>query len=232
MNELRVERIGGTGAIVVTDLTALIRAYYRHPKLAVLARPGGFDAPPPDNDLHRITLDDRRAVHAFGGHTLTPAWAEVPDPPLDTLAALPRRGRVDAVPPTWDAHADAIRQALKGLLCRGRRATSVTKVLHRKRPHLVPIVDTYVRDMIGAPAGAEGSSLDDLMATVTHLAHQAIAQESALATALEVLHDAPGIPRITHLRALDIALWSSHPANRYGLVGDLRLIVTTKGGNP
>lgn len=92
---------------------------------------------------------------------------------------------------------------------RGVRGTIVSKVLHRKRPDLVPLYDSRIFEAYTAPGAvprAQHRSWQAFMALLcTQMRNDLRAEQDAFAQ-LELLaadHDAP----VTRLRILDILVW-------------------------
>lgn len=50
----------------------------------------------------------------------------------------------------------SLANALRAAFGRGRRLSVVTKVLHMKRPELIPVCDALVLQQVGAPVGVDG----------------------------------------------------------------------------
>jgi hypothetical protein len=92
---------------------------------------------------------------------------------------------------------------------RGVRGTIVSKVLHRKRPDLVPLYDSRIFEAYTAPGAIPRStdlSWQQFMALLCMQMRADLQAEAAAFRALEQLaaeHDAP----VTQLRILDILVW-------------------------
>ena len=97
---------------------------------------------------------------------------------------------------------------------RGIRGTIVSKVLHRKRPELVPLYDSRIFEAYTAP-GAIPRSTDhawqQFMALLCTQMRDDLQAEAAAFTALEELAAAEGTP-VTQLRILDILVWRTADA--------------------
>ena len=101
----------------------------------------------------------------------------------------------DGAPDDWRAFVRCLESVQK---CPGLTSVAVTKILHRKRPNLVPIKDSLVRDFYGA--GRSYATLflaiyDDLQNNFATLRDMAQKYTTPL-----------GRP-MTELRALDISVW-------------------------
>jgi hypothetical protein len=92
---------------------------------------------------------------------------------------------------------------------RGVRGTIVSKVLHRKRPDLVPLYDSRIFEAYTAP-GALPRSTDrawaDFIADLCRQMRDDLQDEDAAFDALERLAADEGRP-VTRLRILDILVW-------------------------
>lgn len=92
---------------------------------------------------------------------------------------------------------------------RGVRGTVVSKVLHRKRPDLVPLYDSRIFEAYTAP-GALPRSTDrawaDFIADLCRQMRDDLRAESEAFDALEQLAAEEGSP-VTRLRILDILVW-------------------------
>ena len=98
-----------------------------------------------------------------------------------------------------------------------------TKVLHMKRPYLVPILDSYVGNVLASPKPASKSELpvwSELMLDTLH--DQLRANTEVILTLARVLAD-QGLLR-SPVRILDALLWSAMPQSpffRYMIVREL-----------
>lgn len=99
---------------------------------------------------------------------------------------------------------------------RGIRGTIVSKVLHRKRPELVPLYDSRIFEAYTAP-GAIPRSTDlawqQFMAMLCTQMRDDLRAEAAAFTALEELAASQGTP-VTQLRILDILVWRTAESDR------------------
>jgi len=97
---------------------------------------------------------------------------------------------------------------------RGIRGTIVSKVLHRKRPELVPLYDSRIFQAYTAP-GAIARTTDrawqEFMALLCMQMRDDLQAEAAAFQALEKLADDQGSP-LTQLRILDILVWRAAEA--------------------
>lgn len=119
-------------------------------------------------------------------------------PPDATLAVA--FDRVD-----WGALSGLYR-ALSGLPAVG--VPRVTKVLHRKRPALVPVLDEVVRSYLCdvEPLSLTGDAADRAL-TLTQAYHRELHHQLAELTQLRVALDGRGI-QLSECRILDVLLWA------------------------
>ncbi len=138
-------------------------------------------------------------------------------PALEAVADLPEVALQDAD----DDHVLCV-AGLFGILDepryagRGIRGTIVSKVLHRKRPDLVPLYDSRIFESYMAP-GAIPRSTDhawqQFMALLCTQMRDDLRAEAEAFTALEELAAAEGKP-VTQLRILDILVWRTAETTR------------------
>ncbi|HEU0102481.1 MAG TPA: DUF6308 family protein [Mycobacteriales bacterium] len=137
---------------------------------------------------------------------------------------MPRVAGVADLPPVGleDADDDVVDQvaALFAVLDeapyagRGVRGTIVSKVLHRKRPDLVPLYDSRIFESYTAPGAIERSAHRTWRQSMTLLLRQMRADlqaEAAAFDALVALAEGAGAP-LTRLRILDILIWRTAEA--------------------
>ena len=137
---------------------------------------------------------------------------------------LPRIAGVADLPPValQDADDDVVEQ-VAGLFAvldeapyagRGVRGTIVSKVLHRKRPDLVPLYDSRIFESYTAPGAVERSAHRSWHDSMTLLLRQMRADLQAEADGFAALVDvAAGAGAVlTPLRILDILIWRTAEA--------------------
>ena len=136
-------------------------------------------------------------------------------PALEVVADLPEVALQDAD----DDHVLCV-AGLFGILDepryagRGIRGTIVSKVLHRKRPELVPIYDSRIFAAYTAPGvipRANDRSWQHFMALLCTQMRDDLQDEAAGFAALEELAASEGTP-VTQLRILDILVWRTAAA--------------------
>ena len=136
-------------------------------------------------------------------------------PALEAVADLPEVALQDAD----DDHVLCV-AGLFGILDepryagKGIRGTIVSKVLHRKRPELVPLYDSRIFQAYTAPGVIPRTTeraWQDFMALLCTQMRDDLQAEAAAFAALEQLADNEGTP-LTQLRILDILVWRSTEA--------------------
>ncbi len=173
------------------------------------------------------TLETNGSAHLVDGDLLAPAligahvdagrFALLREmlPALETVADLPEVSLQDAD----EDHVMCI-AGLFGILDepryagRGVRGTIVSKVLHRKRPELVPIYDSRIFEAYTAPGvipRATDRSWQAFMALLCTQMRDDLQAEAPAFAALEQLAAAEGTP-VTQLRILDILVWRTADA--------------------
>lgn len=121
-----------------------------------------------------------------------------------------------AVSPSWDlaelgdaewrGHAaPALEAALGVLMQKGRGVSVSTKMLHLKRPRLVPVLDSLVVEQLGA---AMPSTPARAVALIGHVREVAQQNRETLDRIIDYL-GAQGVDR-SAVRILDALLWGSH----------------------
>lgn len=131
--------------------------------------------------------------------TLSPTsrFAEL-DPGLLTDAITRTLGGPVSGPADWQALIRCL-DAVNGL--KGMTSVAVTKILHRKRPDLVPIVDSRLTNFYGGKTRRY-----DLLFQAIHNDLQNTATQKLLAEISQHRSTPAGRP-MTDLRALDIVVW-------------------------
>jgi hypothetical protein len=185
-----------------------------------------YDAQVGKSDPDRITVDDvvaiNRTMRARSPHTAWEALTAAPEP-LPWLASIPTDvGLFRENDARWPELRPLLAAALEQAVGPYRNLSVATKVLHLKRPHLFPVLDSLVVQQIGAVGRKPAELLD-------HLRAVGRANRDALLL-IDAYLDSVGIRR-TPVRVLDALLWASHPAA--GLAPRLRRwrhVVTPREG--
>jgi hypothetical protein len=158
----------------------------------------------------RITTDDIAAVNrTMAARTPHKCWAAFTEATADEpwLIALSSDWDLYAMPePEWLEHVvhKHLGTAFEKVMGPYRGPAVATKVLHIKRPRLIPVCDSYVARTMGMTYGDE-VSWRDLLRLVMHLRKQGQANLEALLE-IHARLSAIGIER-TLVRILDALLW-------------------------
>lgn len=156
---------------------------------------------------NRITDDDVTAVNqTMAARTSHKHWKAFTDAPIDAswLTALDPGWDLYAMSETeWRQHVvhKQLEAAFEAVIGPYRRPAVATKVLHIKRPRLIPVCDSYVARTLGV----ELLDSEGLLRLVMHLHKQGQANLEALLAIQTLLSDV-GIDR-TLVRILDALLW-------------------------
>jgi hypothetical protein len=202
-----IRRLGGGPSLIVEDASSLAQAFFIRLK--------AYDKRVGQGDPDRITTDDVRAINetmrARSPHT---AWEALTSAgPLPWLAALdPTWDLVELPDRDWERFrcAALLEAAFAAAIAPRRRLAVATKMLHLKRPSLIPILDAFVVELLG---GIGRPPIDLLL----HLRAETQRNRSALHQIRTDLQKAD-ITR-TLIRILDVLLWSSHPGAGNAMLG-------------
>jgi hypothetical protein len=200
-----VRRMDGGPDLVIKQAQLLAHDFFSLDDSSAGAK--AFDAQVGKGDPDRISVSDVVAINttmrARSPHT---AWEKLtarPEP-LPWLAAIPtdvELFRVDEV--HWAELRPLLVAALGQAVGPYRNLSVVTKVLHLKRPHLFPVVDSLVVQQVGG-VGRPAAELLDHFRRVGRDNSEALSRIDA--------HLEKGGIRRTRVRILDALLWASHPA--------------------
>jgi uncharacterized protein DUF6308 len=163
-----------------------------------------------ESPANRIVVQDvvaiNRTMRARSSHT---HWM-----PVIARGDLPELVAVD---PAWDAFLtpdgewaqsqvlQRVTSLVDSILGRGLGVSVATKILHIKRPALIPICDSYVLQLMGIPGGTGVSTA----ALIQHL-RESRSELLPTLTDIQSRLQAVGIER-TLMRIMDVLVWGSHP---------------------
>jgi hypothetical protein len=168
-----------------------------------------------DTDPERLAERDVEIINrTMGARSPHKAWAAFLGRDLPWLSALdPGWELFDLAPAEWPTVRGRLRDALQALIGPYRKLSIVTKVLHMKRPRLVPVCDSYVRaEMLAlrpeAPSADAAVSVG--LDLITHLRDEGRRNLAEL----QAVRDYLLTRRLdrTRVRILDLLLWSSYPS--------------------
>lgn len=176
----------------------------------------GFDRWACQTPRDRFVLGDVSALNRFMRTRSSPSrWADLLAKPPIWLGKLdPRWDACETSARTWrSADVAGILQAAFADLCGPYRGLSVaSKMLHLKRPRLIPLLDSLVIEQLGARIPKDATpavKATGAARVIDHLAAQARANRAALRGLRSELRDS-GIDR-SAIRLLDILIWAAHP---------------------
>ena len=203
--QLTIARLGGQPPLVIENSDWLAEAFF---EVDASGKPGGFDDKARHSSPTRIERKDVDAINGtMRARSPLKAWVEVSDRELPWLARISQRwdlARLDDDAWKSDA-APALEAALTELLQKGRGVSVSTKMLHLKRPRLVPVLDSLVVAQLGSPMPSTPAKAVSLIDHVRRVVHDNAAVLQQIIDYLG-LH---GVDR-SHVRVLDALLWGSH----------------------
>ena len=209
---VEVERLDAE--VLVLDGLDLARAFFTGD---ISARPGGYDSmvglQSPDKILDVDITTVNTTMRARSSHA---SWAPVIAEAQTWLRNIPRDlDLIEADESEWEGcNGDALLSAAIGpCLRRGIGLAVATKVLHLKRPRLVPILDSLVAQMLGVNP-PDGLPPQQRLAGGRRLV-AAVRQQGR--RNLDVLRDIQAELARDHIerslvRVFDAIIWYAHPA--------------------
>jgi hypothetical protein len=209
-----IERMDGGPHLVLECADDLAVAFFAHDASSVGTDP--FDAHAGAGTPDLITDDDitviNQTMRARSPHDQWVTFTHNTEP-LPWMAALdPSWDLFGLSEPDWAHVRPVVEQALREVIGPYRNLAVATKVLHLKRPGIVPVLDSLVVDQIGG-AGKQPIEM------VSHLRAQGIANRAAIdairGRLATTIVDGTPIHR-SPVRILDGLLWTSHPRTSLG----------------
>nr|WP_040668209.1 DUF6308 family protein [Nitrolancea hollandica] len=161
---------------------------------------------------HRLVTNDVHAINrTMAARSPLASWTQFTSASND----LPELAAVDSY---WDLFTmndhewrqlrcrERIAALLEAIMGPYRNLAVTTKVLHAKRPRLIPVCDSYVVQMLG---GSPEPGPDKAASIIAHLRDQGRANLEVL-QAIQRYLASLGIQR-TLVRIMDALIWVSHP---------------------
>jgi hypothetical protein len=206
---ITVQRLGTAPALFIEDAVKVASFFFANDASAI--GPRSYDARVAMNPTDRFERADIEAINgSMRARSPYEAWQQLLDHPSPTwLADLdPSWDLVRTPDREWQTQgcAVALTTAIDAMRVRRVGRAMATKVLHLKRPALVPILDALVIDLIGGRAYERPTPTGVL---VKHLRVVAIENARSL-RAIQRQLAASGY-RATEVRILDAILWMAHP---------------------
>lgn len=196
--------------LVVDDPWELIHTFVKEDRSSMGERSYDSYIASGTSPLNRIVLADVVAINTtMGARSPHSDWATViRRGVLTELKAIDLRWDLFTTPDEiWARRpiGDRVAALLDAVMGKGIGLARATKVLHIKRPHLIPICDSYVLRLMGLP-GENGASVAAL------IAHLRNVREELLPTLVDIREKLLelGYDR-TLLRIADALIWSSYP---------------------
>jgi hypothetical protein len=205
MVRVEIGRLSGRPSLIIENADWLAEAFFA---LDPSGKPGGFDDKALQSAPRRIESTDVDAMNAtMRARSPQKAWTSVKDRDLAWLAAVSRHWDLAQLGDVHWRHkvAPVLETALSALMQKGRGVSVSTKMLHLKRPKLVPVLDRLVVEQLGS---ASPTTPAKAVALIDHL--RQVAQQNSEALQRIVKHlGVQGIDR-SRVRILDVLLWGSH----------------------
>jgi Family of unknown function (DUF6308) len=210
---IEIERLDGGPALVIVGAQWLAELFFRLDASAV--GQGSYDARVAVTPKNRFDDEDITAVNrTMATHASHIWWSD--------LLKLEAPEWLADLDPAWDLYklsdeiwqaagvSERLARALAAMDAKHRKLAVITKVLHLKRPALVPVLDSLVVDQLGARGndpvrviehvrGLGRRNLDALLEVQRHLAEK-------------TGEDGQPIGR-TLVRITDALLWTAHPGS-------------------
>jgi hypothetical protein len=212
-----VERLDERAPLVIERAELVAEVFFR---LDASSRPGGYDEyiVASRNVDDRIVQEDIDALNeTMRARSKVDWWAELIEKErLDWLAALGRKWDLILLDDAgWRRRgcSETIVGAFEGIKGKYHGPATSTKLLHMKRPALIPVCDSFVQEQLGARPSM------DLADVVEFIRLQGRRNLNELLT-VQAWITRRGIER-TLVRVLDALLWSTHPESEFGPVPEL-----------
>jgi hypothetical protein len=218
-----IRRVDGGPTLVIEGAQWVAETFFRLDRSAV--GPKSYDARVASCPKDRFELADLRAINGSMAARAPEKWWSglldgAPRPWLD--AVIPAWTLLELSDAAWDQEhvTDRLRATLKEMVGDHRGLSVATKLLHLKRPALVPILDSLVVDQLGG-RGMDGAELTEYLRTEGRQNLEALQR---IQRDLGTLVGSDGGPiERTLVRILDVLLWATHPASAlYPVLGGWR----------
>lgn len=213
---LRVSRLDG-GETVIPEAQRLAEAFFAiDPSSRGETSYDALSAVAAEPD--RIRPEDVTALNtSMRARTSPERWQDLfdRDDDLPWLRGLdPSWDLVEMADTEWQAAQveQRIREAFDGIVAPYRNISVATKMLHFKRPQLIPVLDSLVLEMLGVRIPADNARerrLNRASAVIVHLRQEGRRQAEVLRELQANLRQL-GIERPL-VRILDALLWAGHP---------------------
>lgn len=203
--QLSIARLGGQPPFVIENAVWLAEAFFA---IDPSGKPGGFDDKARDSAPTRIEAKDVDAINStMRARSPQKAWAALKGRELPWLKAIsPSRDLAKLDDDAWkDEAASALETAFFALLQKGRGVSMSTKMLHLKRPRLVPVLDSLVVAQLRSPMPTTPAKA---VVVIDHVRRVVNENSAVLQQIIDYLR-LHGVDR-SPVRVLDALLWGSH----------------------
>lgn len=225
MNTLTLQRADGTRFRIENPHDIALRFFREDPSSAYDVTRNGYDAWIQHNRdnvpwRNAIVPRDIQVINGSNMHMRSPmkAWQA-----FATGAALPWLTVIDndwslseLDGSAWQEARDRLLAAVRELLqSKGIAIAGATKILHMKRPCLVPILDSYVGQVLGTPKPESHKSRQvDWAAAMFDLLRSQLRDNAAVIASVTRYLAEQGLVRFP-VRVLDALLWSAMPGSPF-----------------
>lgn len=207
---LRINQADGA-QLVISDADWLAGVFFT---LDPSSQSGGYDdwIVSPEQLPDQITRQDIKAINSSMRARSSPKVWQIefnrPGAWLETVSPKWKLFELDDGP-FEDFAKPAIAESVQHLIAHGRGVSVATKVLHIKRPHLIPVCDSLVVQQLRLPAPTTGDATAEVIAWIRREGMSNLVQLRSIQRHLEVA----GLHR-SLVRIMDGLLWASHPGTR------------------
>lgn len=210
--DIRIATRHPSTTLVIQHAERLAEAFFRYDPSS--AHKQSYDAwvQGPASPVNRIVAADVTAINTtMAARSPLDKWTQF-------TASAADLSELAAVDPAWDLFRtpdehwqalhcrDRIQSLLHAVIGPWRNASVATKVLHAKRPSLIPVLDSYVVAVLGGPVEPGAA---DATGVIVHLRKEGRAQLAELQSIQDYLAGI-GYKR-SLVRIMDALLWLSHP---------------------
>lgn len=208
-----IARVDGGPALIIDGAQWVAELFFRLDRSAV--GPKSYDARAVSGPKDRFEIADLRAVNGSMATRMPDKWW------IELLDGVPRSW-LTAIDPAWrllelsDAEwttgqvSARLGAALAAMVGDHRGLSVATKLLHLKRPELVPILDSLVVDQLGG----RGSPATQLIEHLRAEGRRNLDGLRAIQEGLAGINGPDGKPiRRSLVRILDTLVWATHPAS-------------------
>lgn len=173
-----------------------------------------YDCVNPSN-LGKITREDIKLANIMGARFGNPYSRNIVN---RDISFVPYNLDLITMPtPNWNLCKQAIKEPLQNLLdLPGVACAVLTKMIHRKRPNLIPVCDAIVaEDVLGT--GIDKKNANTILMTMETLRDVGQKNLRALGQIRDFLVVKNGLPDLSNLRMLEVLYWMEK-TDRYRLL--------------